>query len=444
MLSLFTEAQSLQIGTGASFVLNGPVTLVLNDAGLINAGNFVPDKSSVKFAGALTGSSFIGGSTTTINFYNVVINKSANDVLLNSNIQVANSITMSGGNLLLNNHNLDIDGNSPGIIGESEISRITGTNGGLVRITTLLNAPVAVNPGNIGIEITSSTNLGMTTITRGHVQQTSANGGLSILRYYDISPAVNTGLNATVRFYYFNAELAGRNEPELNLWSSSDGGSTWSLKGRDAVDATINWVEKSNIDQFSRLTLASTINNPLPITLLYFRGMMVSNQARLYWVTEQEFNNDHFELERSGNGAAFNQLATIKSHGNSNTKQEYEHIDPLPMNGVNYYRLKQVDKDQHFTYSNIVILNTRSNTNALVKLYPLPARDKLTIVLISDKEKDCTLSLYDQLGHLVESKKVHYREGINTIEWNVSSYSAGTYYILFDNLGVKSAKIIKE
>ena len=195
---------------------------------------------------------------------------------------------------------------------------------------------------------------------------------------------------------------------------------------------------------FSRFTLASTVNNPLPITLLYFKGIMVNNKAQLYWATEQEFNNDHFELERSGNGSVYNQLATIPSKGNSTATQEYEHIDASPMNGVNYYRLKQVDKDQHFKYSNIVVLNTANNTNSLVKIYPLPTQDKLTIVLISDREKDCLLTLYDQLGHLIESKKIHCRNGINTIEWNLSHYAAGTYYLQFGNTDVQSAKIIKE
>ncbi len=75
----------------------------------------------------------------------------------------------------MNNYMLDL-GSSGNIANESNNSCITGTTGGAIRITTVLNAPQGVNPGNIGVELTSDADLGSTVITRGHVQQTSSNG----------------------------------------------------------------------------------------------------------------------------------------------------------------------------------------------------------------------------------------------------------------------------
>ncbi|HZE84395.1 MAG TPA: T9SS type A sorting domain-containing protein [Puia sp.] len=259
-LPLGLSAQGLHITPGLHLVVSGAPSLVFNNASLINNGNFSADSSSVLFTGdGATAGSFIGGGNP-IAFYNLAINRSFSDLQLNNNVTVGGRVTLNGGNLLLNNYTLDL-GSSGSISGETNNSCITGVNGGVIRAVAVLNAPHAVNPGNIGVEISSDADLGLTVITRGHLQQSNSSGQTSINRYFDFAPERNSGLQATLRFFYLDGELADKNKNGLALYSSMQGRDKWSLWGRDKTDPAENWIVKSNIDQLHRFTLAMTPSN---------------------------------------------------------------------------------------------------------------------------------------------------------------------------------------
>jgi hypothetical protein len=251
--SLF--AQGIQITPGLHLVVSGAPSLVFNNASLVNNGDFLADSSTVLFTGdGTTAGSFIGGNRP-ISFFNLSVNNPGNDIELRNNIAVYGRIAMSGGNLQLNNNILDL-GNSGSISGETSNSCITGSNGGIIKITAMLNAPQAVNPGNIGVEITSDANLGLTVITRGHELGASFNGISGIQRYFDFVPETNMDLHATLRFFYLDGELAGNNKNKLAVFSSTGGTGNWAFQGRDNTDQVANWVMKSSIDQLDRFTLA--------------------------------------------------------------------------------------------------------------------------------------------------------------------------------------------
>src|ERR1700748_3116722 len=162
LLPLGARAQNVTITPGASLVLDGQALLTIQDGGLTNNGSFLPGTGTVVFSGtAAAGSSFIGGTGATI-FSNLTINKSLNDVLLNSNIVVNGTLTMQAGNLQLNNYTIDLGSGGGAIAGENNNARITGLTGGAITKTLTLNAPAAVNPGNMGLEITSTANMGST------------------------------------------------------------------------------------------------------------------------------------------------------------------------------------------------------------------------------------------------------------------------------------------
>jgi hypothetical protein len=254
-LPLFSYAQGLHILAGAQWVVNGGPTLVLNNAGLSNDGSFTAGSGTVLFTGdSVTGRTFVGGDQP-VNFYNLVINKSSNDVQLNNHAAVSDSIIMQRGNLQLNNYTLDL-GSTGRIEGERDSCRITGAEGGLVTVSAILRSPRAVNPGNIGVEVTSEADLETTLIQRGNVQQTNAHGWTSIQRYFDISPTANTDLPATLRFFYLDSELADKIKEQLVVFSSGGEGANWTQWGKDAADPVQNWVAKANINQWRRFTLS--------------------------------------------------------------------------------------------------------------------------------------------------------------------------------------------
>ena len=208
LLPCLVQAQGLRISRGASMVVQGNASIVLNDASFINDGHFNSENSTVVFTGESNG--LIGGISRTA-FNNLVLQ---NRLQLESDISLNGQLTMIAGNLELNNRRLDL-GSTGMIIGESLNSRITGEHGGTVTATAVLNAPRNVNPGNIGIELNSAENLGRVVITRGHVQQMNNNGERSIQRYYDVEPAVK---DLELKVGYLDAELAGNRKADLVLW----------------------------------------------------------------------------------------------------------------------------------------------------------------------------------------------------------------------------------
>ncbi|MBK8496568.1 MAG: hypothetical protein IPL50_17395 [Chitinophagaceae bacterium] len=166
-----------------------------------------------------------------------------NTVTLTNNIDVSEKVIFSSGLLHLNKYDLTL-ADTAFLENESESSRITGISGGEVIITLPLNAPAGYNPGNIGALITSTSNLRTVVIRRGHQVQAGSGMAGSIERSCDISPSNNTALDATFRFYYFDAEMNGQSEILLKMFRSTNGGANWANQNYDSRNAVENFVEK--------------------------------------------------------------------------------------------------------------------------------------------------------------------------------------------------------
>jgi hypothetical protein len=108
------------------------------------------------------------------------------------------------------------------------------------------------------------------------------------------------------------------------------------------------------------------------VNLTDFTATNVNNQySLLQWTTGSSVNFDHFEVERSSSTTDYNQIGSVPGQGDSQFAQFYSFVDNNPSQGANYYRLKMVDKQQHFTYSKTVLV---SFNLAIVQLYPNPAQ----------------------------------------------------------------------
>jgi hypothetical protein len=288
----------LQVGAGAHWNHSGNVYTVLSDVDLAASGTITDVSGTMKFAGA--GDNFLSGSSA-LSLYNIEMSKAGMATLYLQQDFIA------GGNILFTSGLIDLYGRvitlapSARLVNESEASRITGTGGGYIAITTNLNAPAGVNRGNLGAEITSSQDLGSTTIRRGHQsQQNGAGNGNSIYRYFDVLPANNTGLNATLRLHYFDAELNGLTEGSLATWSSPNN-TTWTNRGFSARDVTANYVDRDAINNFSRWTLSSPVN-ALPVVFASFQAACSNGATILRWQTDREEHTRRFDIQRSSDG----------------------------------------------------------------------------------------------------------------------------------------------
>ena len=91
----------------------------------------------------------------------------------------------------------------------------------------------------------------------------------------------------------------------------------------------------------------------LPVELANFEVMKSGTKALLNWTTLSEVNSSHFDVQRSQDGINWQNISVVVSHGNSNDINNYVLTDDQPHNGVNYYRLKMVDLDESYEFSDI-------------------------------------------------------------------------------------------
>ena len=246
---------SMEMSAGISTEITGGIEIAL-DGNWINNGTFNAGNGAITFNGS--GAQTLFNAAGVFNHLNV--NKSASEVQLLSNISVAGNLTLTAGDVALNGQIITLEANAR--LNETPGNTVKGATGH-IETTRDLFAPGFENVGGLGFVINSAANLGSTQIIRGHAAQTG-NGNQGILRYYEVSPANNAGLNADLAFVYDDSELNGNTESELRLFRSPDAGANWE-NFNGLANASDNIVTQSGIAQFSRWTVASfcieTINH---------------------------------------------------------------------------------------------------------------------------------------------------------------------------------------
>jgi len=126
----------------------------------------------------------------------------------------------------------------------------------------------------------------------------------------------------------------------------------------------------------------------------------------LSWSTQNEVNNDRFEIERSADGISFTKTGSIKAMQTNGTKQ-YSFMDNLALNGTNYYRIKQVDKDGSYQYSSVQQIDIAAIAKRW-NLFPNPAKNNTTLYALNSYNK-ATIAVHDLSGKTV------YQSTINNI-----------------------------
>ncbi len=149
---------------------------------------------------------------------------------------------------------------------------------------------------------------------------------------------------------------------------------------------------------------STEVANPLPVVLLSFSGKHENGFNKIKWVTASELNNDFFELERSANGEEFRSIGRIQGKGTTNELSTYLFDDEAPLVGNNYYRLKQVDFNGAFEYSNIILVKNNSEGSVFnLSVFPNPVSTagELTIRSMKDNELEATVTVRDITGKVI-------------------------------------------
>jgi hypothetical protein len=177
----------------------------------------------------------------------------------------------------------------------------------------------------------------------------------------------------------------------------------------------------------------SAAGAPLPISLVNFKGDRVGNNNVLSWSTATELNNQGFEIQYSFNGKDFRNLGFVSSKqnsGKSSSVLNYQYTDTKGIGGSVYYRLMQVDKDGRSNYSNVILVKGNLvKALSLNAVYPNPAKDKLNLIVSSPVNNNINVIITDLAGKIIQRQSFSIIEGGNNLGFDVSSMSAGTYFI---------------
>lgn len=195
-----------------------------------------------------------------------------------------------------------------------------------------------------------------------------------------------------------------------------------------ALDPGLEWKIEYNP---TNITLRVT-SNIVPVTWLDFSvSADERNQGSAYleWSTAEEVNNEGFEVERSRNGRTWEQIGFEEASTRTTNQHNYEYIDLNPNEGINYYRLKQVDYDGAYEYSVVRSINLKGDESTF-EVFPNPSYDGfLNLEIEKETAENLDLIIMDLSGRKVYSQKAIADRGINQISLNTSDLSPGTYVI---------------
>ncbi|KHJ39242.1 hypothetical protein PBAC_05560 [Pedobacter glucosidilyticus] len=164
----------------------------------------------------------------------------------------------------------------------------------------------------------------------------------------------------------------------------------------------------------------------LPVSLTSFTGENTASGIRLNWKTASEQNNSHFELLRAGEDKNFKFISRINGKGNSDAIQNYSYTDNNPLNGNNYYQLKQVDFDGTETIYNQLVAVKSSLNNQKFKVY-VNEEGLLNAYINASSYTIAKITVYDISGKKVFESNQNLQAGDNAIKIAIPTIQAGVY-----------------
>jgi hypothetical protein len=161
----------------------------------------------------------------------------------------------------------------------------------------------------------------------------------------------------------------------------------------------------------------------LPVLLTDLNANLSGNDVYVSWTTQTETNSDRFEIERSQDGVKWELIGTVAAKGNSSTTSNYSYTDNAPASGINYYRLKMVNIDNSYNYSEIKVVRTTAVSK--ISFFPDPAQSFVNVTLVGS-ENETSIQLLNISGQILQTEKV---SGATTVSFNVQQYAKGIYVL---------------
>jgi hypothetical protein len=419
--------------------------------------DFKEGNSTVKFMGTANQSISTADPAGEEAFYILDINKSSGTVTMNDDVWIDKDIE-GGTNPLLTftQGKLDLNGKTLKIWNANE-QAVSRTSGGIVSEKTNNSSKVTwaienntgahvfpfINAANYYIPFTFNLSAGDVNDLTVSTYPTAANNTpypttpQSVSNVNDAA-GVNNSSNTVNRFWQIDKTGASgtasltftygdnewdASEPsdyEAQRWDTPT--SLWqaALPGQ-VQNVGANSVTVPNVTTFSPWTLASKLS-PLPIELLGFSAHYDGEKnVYLAWATATEVNNDFFSVERSTDAVNFEEICRVRGAGTSLQKKTYACVDTEPKNGISYYRLKQIDFDRTFSYSQIEPVSIGRDEE--IKIYPNP--NETGKLKIATGNTRASVKVFDAIGKMII--QLESAEGLT--ELDLGPFGTGIYIV---------------
>ncbi|MDC1395791.1 T9SS type A sorting domain-containing protein, partial [Bacteroidia bacterium] len=310
---------------------------------------------------------------------------------------------------------------------------------------------------------------------------TNSKGGAMIVRKWEVSPSTQPTSDVGVKHYFTQDEFLALQDTLANHNGGTSGyattltdptdmqmykitssgkfanphnsGVTGIVLVNNTTAGTDNWVYAPHNSGHSAEFKVSTFSgggggggaggNPLPVELIHFDAQAAANHtADLHWATASEINNNYFDVERSYNGETFETVGQVDGNGTTNQRLDYNFIDEsIRTTEMNvFYRLKQVDFDGVFEYSDVRVVRFDGKVEMLeIAAYPNPFNQELTI-RISTAEL-YSIEVTDLNGLVMLNIE---REDKGTHSLDLSTWASGVYIVnVISTQGTKHLKVMK-
>jgi hypothetical protein len=265
-----------------------------------------------------------------------------------------------------------------------------------------------------------------------YIDKTDAgsNNGLIELSF-DLSDIMGGNLTASdASNYYLLSSAGGSQFTEMNVLSKE-------VVNSDQVHFVIN---ASSLND-GYYTLGSGGLSSLPVALIEFSAAaQPSKDVLLKWTTAFEQNTDRFEVQHSPDGINFITAGIKTSKGNSNSKQYYDFVHSEIVAGNNYYRLKQVDKNNHYRYSTVLKVSFKGGQNGL-QLKFNPVHDELMATYYTETTGPIYVSIVNSAGEVMLQTQMNAQKGFTQIRQQTGHLKPGTYILHTNQNGFKQQAV---
>jgi hypothetical protein len=190
----------------------------------------------------------------------------------------------------------------------------------------------------------------------------------------------------------------------------------------DFANSSGTWNLLSQAASPGLISSCVTLPTIAPITLSKFDYLLKNSTVALQWLTENELNGSHFEIERSTDGVNFERIGKVIATGTSTTTKQYKFVDDNPKY-INHYRLKLVDLDATSTYSKILFVKVQQ-ANA-IKVIENPVKDNLPLSITINASKIKSITLFDFMGRQLRTIKAV--SGFQNVD--IANLAAGKYLV---------------